>query len=51
MNSMQFNQLMQVNFLIIDINLNTPKITAMGAFEIGPNLFPSVGSVSVVSHF
>ena len=32
----------QVNFMIIDINLNSPKITAMGVFEIGPNLFPSV---------
>ena len=33
---------MQVEFLIIDINLNTPRISAMEVFEIGPNLFPSV---------
>ena len=24
------------------MNLNCPKISAMGAFEIGPHLFPSV---------
>ena len=35
---------MQVNFLIININLNPPKITAMGVFEIGPNLFPTVSN-------
>lgn len=34
--------LIQVEFLIIDININTPKISAMGVFDIGPNLLPSV---------
>ena len=33
---------LQVNFITIDINLNSPKITAMGLFEIGPHLIPSV---------
>lgn len=32
--------------MIIDINLSTPKITAMGAFEIGPNILASVSKLN-----
>ena len=35
----------QLNFLILEMSLNCPKISAAGFFDIGINLIPMVNSV------